>query len=243
MAKSNDFSNKVLKDIKKKYDKALDEFAQDIALEIEEGYEFAIDSFYADYNPLWYDRTYSSYLGSSAYALGIYDPANFNVTGDVYTVGTTVSPEYIQGKPYRADTDWVFNRTFVKGIHGINTKQGWGLPQKKQFMRIKEKQLKSYTTYTTNPRAKKTKRGYRVDKNVFTTTKKYYSENPSDVFIVQGKRSVMKKYYGASNNVKFGTISNMVPSPKALVSREFRLLTRKKNMKRMFNEILERKFG
>ena len=129
MAKTNDFSNKILKDIKKKYDKALDEFAQDIALEIEEGYEFAIDSFYADYNPLWYDRTYSSYLGSSAYALGIYDPTNFNVTGDIYTVGTTVSPEYIQGKPYGASdkysdiTEWVFERTFVKGIHGINNRE------------------------------------------------------------------------------------------------------------------------
>ena len=122
MAKTNDFSNKILKDIKKKYDKALDEFAQDIALEIEEGYEFAIDSFYADYNPLWYNRTYSSYTGSSAGALGIYNPTNFSVIDDVYTVGTTISAEYIPGKPYRADTDWVLERTFVKGIHGINNR-------------------------------------------------------------------------------------------------------------------------
>ena len=39
---------------------------------------------------------------------------------DSTTVQIVFSPgaEYIDGNPYRADTEWVYNRTYVEGIHG-----------------------------------------------------------------------------------------------------------------------------
>lgn len=240
MAKSKKYDVSELDGLKDLFNDAVGDMAQEVLFRIQGFYDNAISKFYSDYDPLYYNRTYSSYEGSSG-SKNLFSPENIFENGNGWTAKISIDSSYIPGNPYRADKDWVFERTFWKGIHGINTKHGWGIPERKQFMRIKEKQLKSYTTYTTNLRAKQTKRGWKASKNVFTTTKKYYSDDPSNVFITQGKRSVMKKYYGASNNVKFGMLSNMVPSPKALVSNNFKQLTRKKNMKKMFMDILSNK--
>lgn len=187
MGTTNDFSEKIIKDIKKKYNKALQDFAEDVALNIEKAYESAIDAFYADYNPLWYDRTYSSYMGSSAGTFGIFDPMNFQQGDNSYTVGTTISPEFIHGKPYRADTDWVFERTFVKGIHGINNRR------------------------ETN----------------YNRTKLHKSKSKGVVGI----------------EIQSRNIKNMHPTPKVLMDKEFKKITGKRNMSKMFNETMSKTFS
>ena len=106
---------------KKAYRKALEKTAQRIGREIEMAYESQISRFYDDYSPIEYDRTYSTWWASS----GLYDYKSWSqYLGDLqYQAGITVTPENIQSKrgdPYRADTDWVFNRTWHYGIHGIN---------------------------------------------------------------------------------------------------------------------------
>ena len=119
MGKKNDLSDVVLNDFKKKYNKAVKEFAQEIAHEIERAYESVIDMFYEDYDPLYYRRTYSTYLASTGYN-HLYEPWNFQHIGDSYFVGINVDGSNIPGNPYRAYKHWVFDRTFYKGIHGIN---------------------------------------------------------------------------------------------------------------------------
>jgi len=108
-------------DIKSKYNKAVKELADEVAFKIENAYETFIEQFYEDYpNPKSYERTYSTYLGSNAYndVFG----QGIQQFGDSYFAGINVSSSNIPGNPYRAYKGWVFDRTFVKGIHGINKK-------------------------------------------------------------------------------------------------------------------------
>lgn len=106
---------------KKSYDNALKKTAQKIGREIEYAYEAQISRFYNDYTPIEYDRTYSTWWGSS----GLYNYKSWSeYLGDLqYKAGITVGAENLQNKcgdPYRADTEWVFDRTWRLGIHGIN---------------------------------------------------------------------------------------------------------------------------
>lgn len=119
MGKNNDIID--ISVFKKSYDNALKKTAQRIGREIEKAYEAQITRFYNDYFPISYDRTGATWWGSS----GMQDYKSWSIyLGDLkYQAGITVSPENIQNKigdPYRADTDWVFNRTWHLGIHGIN---------------------------------------------------------------------------------------------------------------------------
>lgn len=98
---------------------ALDAVGREIGYEIETIYESVIDEFYNSYTPRRYRRTESTYYGSDSYLLAK-DPV---IEGATVTAGIEVSPDNIQGNPYRANKDWVFERTFVKGYHGYKDKE------------------------------------------------------------------------------------------------------------------------
>lgn len=119
MAKSS--LQSIQKDIEKRFKSAIKDMADDVAFEIEKAYETVIEEFYNDYpNPVSYERTYSTYLGSNAYD-DIFGQG-IQQFGDSYFAGINVSSSNIPGDPYRAYKGWVFERTFYKGIHGINKK-------------------------------------------------------------------------------------------------------------------------
>lgn len=106
---------------KKSYRNALEKTAQRIGREIEKAYEAQIQRFYNDYNPIVYERTGATWWASSGMQ-------NYNswstYLGDLqYQAGIVIDPMNIQikrGHPYKANTEWVFNRTWHYGIHGIN---------------------------------------------------------------------------------------------------------------------------
>lgn len=132
MGKKNEFN--IEEEIDEMIRKAIKRTAQELSSEIEIAWERVIDEFYAHYMPSWYQRTYSTYKASDGYSeigSGNFVPHLKNISRDrktkEITVGITVSADYIPGDPYKADTDWVFERTFEKGYHGYNQHeaQGW----------------------------------------------------------------------------------------------------------------------
>ncbi len=166
----------IKKDIKKRYMRALDNLAEELSFEIENAYETIIERFYNDYSPISYNRTYSTYLASDSFE----NPFSYTQMGNTYFSGINIDPSFINGKPYRADTGWVFERTFEKGIHGINRN------------------------------------------TVINRNKKRYGD---DVWKV---KHIPK---------------NMKPAPKQLMDKEFKRITRKSNLDRMFNEQLNKSFN
>lgn len=110
-----------LEKFKKAYRNALERTAQKIGREIEKAYEAQIYRFYTDYSPISYERTGATWWASS----GFRDFESWSqYLGNLqYQAGITVDGMNIQnavGHPYRANTLWVFNRTWHLGIHGIN---------------------------------------------------------------------------------------------------------------------------
>lgn len=174
MAKNQGLDS-IRKDIEKKYNIALKELAEEMSYQIESAYETVIDKFYDDYSPKYYDRSYSTYIGSDHFN----DMFNYQQLGDTYLAGINVSGSNIPGSPYRADTDWVFDRTFYKGIHGIN----------------REDKIRMNKT-----------RGRGYEKEL----------------------------------IKITTAKNMHPAPKALMDKEFKKITRKSNMDKLFNEAMNK---
>lgn len=106
------------KSLRKMLNRGVKAFCNQILDEITEAYSSAIDKFYADYSPRYYGRTGGLFKGSDV-ARG--DSSGITPTGNGYQVGIHVSPNY--GNPYRADTEWVFNRAFSEGIHGFTRNQ------------------------------------------------------------------------------------------------------------------------
>lgn len=95
------------------------ELADTIHTEIKMAFKSVIDDFYSSYNPKIYYRTHSTYRASNSdkliepeYKRGVFYP------------GISIGDDFITGSPYRnsqgsVDTEWVFNRTWYKGIHGF----------------------------------------------------------------------------------------------------------------------------
>ena len=118
-------------DIESKLNAATKEIAEEVTFQIEKAYETVVESFYNEYTPRSYDRLFATYWGSTRFddEFGV-DPA-----GEDFIAGIEVDPSNINkhyetdgvGKrkktggsgPYRADTDWVFRRTYLEGIHGF----------------------------------------------------------------------------------------------------------------------------
>ena len=207
--------------LKKLFYDSAQELAEEVLWEIENAYENAIDMFYADYDPLWYYRTYSSYYGSSG-SQDLFSSENYNFANDIYNVGINVDSSYIPGEPYKAhrrkngaDKDWVFRRTFLQGIHGINARQMFGKKKDKEYRRGLGK-LK-HTTYQVSLKPRMIRGKWVAKKNV-----------------------TMGKYY---NGVGVRVMNNMQPTPKGVINREFKQLSRKRVLRQMLDNIINSKIS
>ena len=116
------------KDIRKKFNRAVRELAENVAEKIEDAYEDTIQAFYDDpafdgtNEPRFYNRGYNLFQGSSGYDM-LYTPYNIQQFGDSYFTGIQVDSAHIPGSPYKAPKVWVFDRAFYQGIHGITQKE------------------------------------------------------------------------------------------------------------------------
>lgn len=114
-------------EIKIKIAPGLERVARKIGSRIELDFERSIDMFYEDYDPRYYKRTSNTYKASSGYK-------NPNSTwikiGDLeYECGIDVDPSNMDQGAYAkkggwgshglATPDFIFPRTFVRGIHGF----------------------------------------------------------------------------------------------------------------------------
>lgn len=115
---------KVPDNIQKRIDKAihksLEECAKKMAEDCKEEYVSVIKDFYADYpSPRSYHRSleskFANILRDDNYD---YKKITTFIDDDKVQIKFKISHEFIEGKPYRADTEWVFDRTYYEGIHG-----------------------------------------------------------------------------------------------------------------------------
>lgn len=119
MAKGNKIFD--VEKLKKNLDKALRIVAEETGEKIQVAYVSTIQAFYGEYGPASYDRTYSTFKASSGYG----GKPVFKKTGEMmYESGITLNPGFM-GDPYRKKHGWdpsadfIFDRTFNKGIHGF----------------------------------------------------------------------------------------------------------------------------
>ena len=130
MKKNKKLQDIILQDFKD----AIKDTAIDLNYKLAEAYNLSIDAFYADYEPRYYDRTASLYKGSNLTNHGLISGFNKkNIQNPIehknsYIAEIQISPKFIPGNPYRADKDWVFERSFVDGIHGQSDteRRQWG---------------------------------------------------------------------------------------------------------------------
>lgn len=123
----------------KRFDSALESVAIVVGEEIEAAFERAIVEFYSSYHQTVYERTESLFKLSSGYPKGANLPLWKKKGKLSYEAGIDVKPKYVPGNPYKkipphglnVDTEWVFDVSYMKGIHGFNirnvrtTKKKW----------------------------------------------------------------------------------------------------------------------
>lgn len=101
---------KFVKDFKQK---ALNHMKEEVAFEIQRHYDLFIEQFYNEYDPLYYQRTLSTYEASSA------SNSFLDAIIDMDNVGIYVSSDYISGNPYgEMNKEEVFYNVYDKGLHG-----------------------------------------------------------------------------------------------------------------------------
>lgn len=110
--------DKAIKEIKRRVKTVIDDIGYDIAEKIQIQWDNCVDAFYNDYDPLYYDRTYSTYLASDGED-GVSEKYSIEETdsGFIITAGITVDDSRL-GEPYNDKTPYVFQRTWEMGIHG-----------------------------------------------------------------------------------------------------------------------------
>ena len=137
MAKSNPIDkavDKAMKEIKKRVMSVAEDIGYDLVEKIQIKYDEAIDLFYKDYDPWYYDRTYSTYLGSNGED-GVSNLFHLKETdtGVEINAGITVNSDGL-GQPYKDPADYVFKRTWQWGIHGAMFTGGYTSPSPKMRM-------------------------------------------------------------------------------------------------------------
>jgi len=251
-----------LDNVKQQFKKATKEMAEQMTYVIERAYEGAIESFYKDYYPKWYRRTYSTYLGSNRAE----DLFGYYHRGSVYESGIYVDPMFIPGKPYRADVDWVFDRTFSQGIHGFTlhdvqewqdkrARLEWALSKSKVSMNEyrKYKMIRSWEKAGKLNVLKRAKFDREDFNQVMINAGKYgdaYARNInfgrtanltyySDV---KTPNYMRRKTFGTNEELgfitRFASHRHVHTTPKRLMDADFKDITKKKNMKKMFDGIL-----
>lgn len=139
MSKTSGFKS-LFTEIQHKQRMALKHTAKRITEEIQNEFKETTTEFYEEYAPRSYRRTYSTYALSDK---GAKSP---EVIGkDTFIGGIEVNSSYIGGNPYKADLDWVVDRTWNKGYHG-SPKVKKGKKPDKQL----EKKVKSFAKNNVN---------------------------------------------------------------------------------------------
>ena len=92
---------------------AIDNASKKIGKYIYDAYDETARRFYAHYSPRQYARTngFEKALKTNMY----WEPS---MGGNTYIVGIEGGSRFIPSGNYKADTDWVFSRTWSQGIHG-----------------------------------------------------------------------------------------------------------------------------
>lgn len=141
-----DAFDEIIKEMEEKLKAVARETAKEVQSLIEAEYVSTILEFYNDYQPRSYHRTEYTFYGSNKYD-GPARHARNTVPAykDGFIGGISVSADYIPENPYRADTEWVFNRTFEKGIHGYTRNE-----MLKRFHKLvsKNKKQRTYQKFT-----------------------------------------------------------------------------------------------
>lgn len=127
--------SEILKRTNKMMNVMLDKAAAYMKEEFAFLYASTIVAFYEDYSPRSYERTFSTF--AAGLEGGYSDPNSYTANpqprvdirsidgGQGREIKMHISSEYM-GSPYRAATDWVFERTYVEGIHGFfRSDIGW----------------------------------------------------------------------------------------------------------------------
>ena len=128
---------KIEQQISAALNEALNEVVEELTFQIEKAYDQSVDKFYK-HNPngkgkfpKYYDRTETTYQASDRYE-SIYGPG-IEYIGDSPVAGITLreppvihtrsddDEPYFNHNQYSSGFDYVFPRTFEKGIHGIDT--------------------------------------------------------------------------------------------------------------------------
>ena len=212
-------------DIENRFNMAVADMASQVTEQIETAYEGIIQSFYDDYTPRWYDRTYSTYEASDH----IDDMFKTVPIENGFEAGINVDPSFISGKPYRADTEWVFDRTFGKGIHGYFkwemkqwAPQTWKNLNKKYMMsKARKERLSSFLEKSLKHSPRKYRRGQ--------ITAMVYSAGDINSTQLSSMKAITTRGYEST--------------PKKGMDAAFRKITNKKNMDAMFSSILSNYFS
>lgn len=157
--------------LKKRFDTALALVAREVGFEIEETFENQINAFYADYDPMVYDRTgYIYYLSSG------YDDYDSLVSGKnlKYTAGIRVAPTNVPDGAYAKNPHhglkitprFVYNISYMRGIHGFNRSDLTFMRDKRTgelLRKYKNKKKGVYRKDHPDPKKRNWRPGYKND--------------------------------------------------------------------------------
>lgn len=230
-------------DIESKFNMAVADMAADLTFQIQSAYETVIQSFYDDYTPRWYQRTYSTYEASDHAD----DPFKYTPISGGAEAGILVDPSFITGKPYRADTAWVFDRTFGKGIHGYfkwEMKQWgqsrWKATNLKYVMSKKKKEHFKKFLLSSMKNSPHLYKGLKQQRFIFTSA---YNLNMKgqDAYYWDSIGSSEKKVVEITSNSLGSFLSHT--TPQKMMDRTFKQLTTRRRLDAMFNDILTSYFS
>lgn len=91
--------------------------AEKMATDCDKEYRKVMSEFYAHYSPHTYVRSRETRFANSM-RNGDWKSITTMLDKNTVQINYQIGSEFIDGSPYRADTSWVFNRTFGEGIHG-----------------------------------------------------------------------------------------------------------------------------
>lgn len=111
-------AEEIANDVKKRIAEIFEKAAYDISFEIEGQYESCIDAFYNSYSPRSYNRGHNLYKGSSCRD-NIMNEYKCEINDDIswFQAGIRILPSTL-GNPYHDPQEYVFNRSYMWGIHG-----------------------------------------------------------------------------------------------------------------------------
>lgn len=242
VAKSNPLED-IKIDIESKYNLAVAELAAEITFQIQAAYETVVQSFYEDYTPRWYDRTYSTYEASDHAE----DPFKTTPIEGGFNAGINVDPSFITGKPYRADTAWVFDRTFGQGIHGYFRwemrqwgQNRWRTTNLKYVMSKKKKEHFKKFLLSSIKNSPHLYKGLKQQRFVYTSAQNINMKG-QDAYYWDTIGESEKQVVEITSNSLGGFRSHT--TPQKMMDRTFKQLTTKRRMNTMFNDILTSYFS